>query len=177
MQISEKELEDYIFEDLTHNSGTGLRSRGLKTYHSALLYDDKVHRCKWLRQVELGPYGRADIVGFYRIKQTIFIEIFELKIVPIEVADLEQICRYQKAVEDYFGGRFDLEFRLYLVGTDFKSGHYIHNNIYSLTVVDFEYSLTGIYFNAHRGNWRRSDASSFNFLKSLHHAEEVHGYR
>jgi hypothetical protein len=176
MQISEKELEDYIFEDLTFNSGMGMLSRGLTTFHNRLLKSDIICQSKWLRQVDLGPYGRADIIGYYRYKGRIIVELFELKVVPIESGDIDQICRYQKAIEDYFGDKFSLEIYKYLIGTDIRSGHYIHNMLDDLIIAEFHYSLFGISFKSHSGAWSRNESKSFNYRKSLQNAEEVHGY-
>lgn len=177
MQISENELEDYIFDDLTFNSGMGMSSRGLTTFHNRLLKADIICKSKWLRQVDLGPYGRADIIGYFKYNGRIVVELFELKVVPIDAGDIDQICRYQKAIEDYFGDKFCLEIRKYLIGPDIRSGHYIHNMFCDLIIAEFDYSLSGIGFKSHNGDWSRNEYKSFNYRKSLQNAEEVHGYR
>lgn len=176
MQLSEKEIEDFIFEDLTHNVGMGLTHRGLTTLHTNLVVNQRYHKCKWLRQLDLGPYGRADIVGYFRADDTIYVELMELKSIPIEVADFEQILRYKKAIKEYVGKRFNLSFQMYLIGKGFNSGHYIHNCV-PVSVVEYKYSLDGLEFEVHTGNWGRPDAKNFNFIKSLQNAEAVHGYR
>lgn len=177
MQISEKELEDFIYEDLSHNMGAGLASRGLTTYHYNLLQKGIICQAKWLRQVDLGVYGRLDIVGYYKYRRKIIVELFELKNVSLTCIDFDQICRYKTAIKNFFSSRFELSFSLYLIGREIRDGHYIHNNIFDLIVSEFEYSLSGIQFETHDGRWSRSNENSFNYLKSLHNAEAVHGYR
>lgn len=177
MQLSEKEIEDFIYDDLVQNSGLTLKPRGFQTMHHHLLFEcDVICRAKWLRQVDLGTYGRADIIGYYRHLGSIHVEIVELKSVPLCSNDFDQIFRYKKAIRHYFGERFDINFHLYLIGTDINSGHYIHNEL-PVTVLTYEYGLHGIYFQRHTRTWHRSDGDNFNFQKSLKNAEAIHGYR
>ena len=165
-----------MFEDLSRNLGLGLANRGLTTIHTHLLKKEEVHTCKWLRQVDLGPYGRIDIVGYFRRHGIIYVQIIELKSVAIESADFDQILRYKTGIQRYFGNRFNLDFYLYLVGTGFNSGHYIHNNMY-MGVAEYTYNLSGISFELHTGDWYKTDEHTFNYMKALHNAELSQGYR
>ncbi len=182
MQLSEKEIEDYIFEDLTNNSGSALANRGLSTMYNDLIgIADNIPHVKWVRQLELGPYGRLDIVGYYKCYESIIIELFELKANPIKVDDFEQILRYDHALKEYaktiFRVDISIQINKYLIGTGFESGHYLHNNIPRLSVIEYSYDLSGIQFNRRPGSWCRPDAKEFNFIKSLHNAEAIYGYR
>lgn len=167
MQISERELEDYMFEDLIHNQGSGLASRGIELTYHHFLHRGKSPRIRWLRQVDLGPYGRLDIVGYYRIGYTVHVELFELKIPSIKIDDIEQICRYECGIRKYFGRHFTMDVHKYLVGSGFESGHFIHNQLYDLKIIEFEYDLSGICFSQKQGNWHRVDDHLFNPQKIL----------
>jgi hypothetical protein len=177
MQLSEKEIEDFIFEDLQNNYGLSLAKKGFTTFHTMLVQRQEIYpMVKWIRQLELGPYGRADIVGYYKAYGSIQIELIELKAVPIQIADFDQICRYKRAIMDYVGKRFDANVRMHLIGRGFESGHYLHNEI-AISVSEVTYDLDGIQFETHSGGWFRPAHKEYNFIKSLHNAEAVHGYR
>ncbi len=178
MQISEKELEDFIYEDLKNNNGTSLQERGLRTRPNELLEFDLEENIsiKWLRQVSLGAYGILDIVGYYRSHTQVYVELFELKNVPIVSGHFDQILRYKNGIQEYFGDRFKLNFHCYLVGSDFESGHYIHNSQDHFSVSEFSYGLNGIQFKTHSGGWVRTNDNNFDSLKTLKNAEAVYGY-
>jgi hypothetical protein len=174
MQLSEKEIEDFIFEDVTHNAGITLANRGFQTFHNELIFDHgTICRARWLRQVDLGPYGRADIIGYYRLGGQVCIELMELKAVPIGVGDFDQIFKYKKAIKHYFGERFDLKIQLYLIGTGVSSGHYIHNEL-PVSVYTYTYDLDGVTFRHRPRSWHRPDGDNFNSLKLLKDAKAVY---
>lgn len=171
MTISESELEELLLEDFRDNDGQLLSSRGFETALSMMAQEGSTSP-RFISQFNLGPYGIADIVGYTRLGQKIIVELFELKIVPLTVADFDQICRYRKAILRYFE-RFDIRMRMYLVGPSLSTGHYIHNCIDNLTVVTFNYNLDGIIFESHSGGWFKTD-DSFDYRKSLRNAQAVH---
>lgn len=171
MSISEKELEDFIFHDLTVNDGQFLMSRGL--------YVHTFNRVIWERQLNIEPYGIIDIVGFYRDTGKIHINILELKIVDIDPNHFEQIARYKRGIIEYLNntlkGKFKLIFNLFLIGPSIKSGHYIANEIKGLTVVEFSYDLNGLLFESSYGNWYRPDGEGKSFNDKIRsHAEKIY---
>lgn len=92
MNILEKDIEDLLFEGLT--GGTDLlEQKGLSLY-----YDH------YLRQPQLGTYGRPDIVGYsVDLKKNgerhINICILEIKKDEIDLNTLYQVCRYQAGIK------------------------------------------------------------------------------
>jgi hypothetical protein len=99
MNILEKEIEDVLFETLTSNHSL-LQQRGLFMPPTA----------EYARQIDLGTYGKPDIVGFtihpkeegYR---RIDVIIYELKKEDVNVGTLMQACRYKKGIEEYLDHR------------------------------------------------------------------------
>lgn len=168
MTISERELEDLIYQDLVENRGESIFNRGLY-----------ISMCKiWERQLNLGPYGIADIVGFDRFHGGIDIQLIELKVVPIDAGCFDQILRYKTAIEEYLDntlkGKFDYRFVLHLVGPSMSSGHYIHNSIENCIVTEYDIDLNGIRFRGHRGNWHKPTDQILSFKKSLHNGQAVY---
>ena len=176
MQFSEKELEDMMYDDLRYNGGSQMEHRGMQTAYSTAIQMGNIPKSKWLRQVAIGPYGIPDIVGYWRSGSNIVIELIELKVVPITSQHFDQILRYKKGISEHYGSRFKLHFWMHLVGPDISDGHYIHNEIRGLSLVEFKYDLTGINFTSHDHGWVRTDKSNFKQLKSLKDAETLHGY-
>lgn len=179
MQISEKELEDYIFEDLK-SDGSTLFNRGLDTPYCSLLNGVGAEGIKatWKRQVNLDPYGVADIIGFYRYSGVIHVEILELKIREVKLEDFEQISRYRRAVErmvanTYPNRKLPIKYHLTIVGTDYE-GFYV-NNLLPISVAEFTYGLSGIEFIFHTmfSNWYIREDSKRS-LKHLLNGQAVH---
>lgn len=175
MQISEQELEDFIYEDLTTNYGDELNDRGLSLIAR---YDEYQPKIKWFRQFDVGMYGRIDIVGVYRYRGNIFIDLIELKAVPIRSEDFDQICRYENAIKEYLNhtlkGDFPIYIFKYLIGTDISSGHYIHNVMRNTIVVVYNYGLEGICFDSHEGRWSKNCCDKFDLRKSIQNAQKVY---
>jgi len=179
MSISEKELEDYIFDDLTCE-GNNLLNRGLRLNFNSLLevHTPNIFNARWERQVNLDPYGIADIIGFYRYCGRIHVEILELKIREIKLEDFEQICRYRRAVErlvenTFPGRKLPIEYHLTLVGTSYD--RFYLSNLLPIRVAEFQYDLDGIEFTLHglRPSWfNRGDSNKS--LKHFFYGEKVH---
>lgn len=149
MQFSEKELEDYLFDYLSNGLEYEAVQRGLKL-------DCLFKNVLWFRQLNLEPYGIADLVGFYRDKGTIKVELIELKVVDLTVNDFEQISRYRTAIERYLRNTFKnprIDIKCTLVGKSYD-GFYCQNFM-DLNVATFKYSLDGITFRYHEAfcNW------------------------
>lgn len=170
MEITEKDLEDLIFEDL-RTGGYNLIRRG---FNCELISDRFPNRIFWYRQVPLKSYGIADIIGFSRWRGMIHVAVIELKNVPIQAADFEQLFRYRQAVKTILKNSFKhatFNIECILVGPSISSGHYIHNVCRS-TVVEFTYSLSGVEFQSHEGGWFRTDCKGMN-LRDIKCANEI----
>lgn len=156
MDITEKDLEDLMFDDLSANHGRKLEQRGFKTQLRQIPEGKK-----WLRQVQLKDYGVADIIGFARHKGRMIVDVIELKNKPLALPDYEQVFRYKKAVDEIlfntFKGHFYHDVKCFLVGPGIDSGHYLHNELYNLDVHTFKFSVDGFIFERHGTGWYRGD--------------------
>lgn len=163
MQFSEKEIEDLIFTDLEDLNGSSLKRRGFQVIHTGLMeFEDEPPTIRWFRQLDLGAYGRADIVGIYRYRGNVVVELIELKVVNLKSDDIDQICRYETGIVDAINKCFRKKVKIvvnkYLVGTGIDSGHYIANQI-NINIVEFNYDLDGFNFKQHGpiNTWHRTD--------------------
>lgn len=94
MNILENEIEDLVWHALTTNPKL-LQERGL------YLYDQYTY----VRQLHIGEYGRADIVGFNTYKnpygegRVIHVKVIELKKDVIDLNTFMQAARYAKGIK------------------------------------------------------------------------------
>lgn len=169
MHLSEKEVEDFIFDDLYMTNGKECLRRGLQLSVSELTKENKLYtNTKWFRQINLGSYGILDIVGVYRYRGVIFVELIELKVVPIESVHFEQILRYKEGIKRFLKPQLRVNFECYIVGPSIKDGHYIHNNL-DVSVIEYEYNLSGLRFKNHGPfpSWYEIDEKPIDLLKHL----------
>jgi hypothetical protein len=93
MNVLEKEIEDVLFQSLPNRAV--LKERGFIHFEN-----------KYYRQMYLGSYGQADIVGASIHKgdkeRQIDITIYELKKDEINMATLMQAMRYVRGIQTYF---------------------------------------------------------------------------
>lgn len=158
MEITERDLENLIFDDL-RDGGWHLHERGFKC---PLIADSFPNKVFWYRQVPMKSYGIADIIGFTRYRGIIHVALIELKNVPITANDFEQLFRYKQGIRTIVENTFDnvrAVISSILVGPSISSGHYI-NNVTDCTIVEFNYSLKGFDFQSHNGNWVRTDCKN-----------------
>lgn len=152
MQITEKDLEDLIFSDLEHDP-VYITQTGLRLNLLTMVNDNNIH---WMRQVDLKHYGRADIIGYSRFMGRIYVDVIELKNVPLQPDDFNQVFRYKAAVMEIlhntFKGRFSFVVNSYLIGPSMNEGHWIHNNS-NCIVYTFKFGLHGFRFTRHDGGW------------------------
>jgi hypothetical protein len=152
MQITEKDLEDLMFQDI-EQGGYHLRERGLTSF---LLSNEQPNKVYWYRQVQLKSYGIADIIGFTRRYGIIYVDIFELKNVPLCTNDFDQISRYHTAVKEIINNTFGKSVPSFvqsiLIGPDIDSGHYIHNQS-RIELYTFTFSLAGFHFQHNPRSW------------------------
>ena len=158
MQFSEKELETWIF----NSHPDELSDKGFQINLSE-------HHKKY-RQIELGCYGRLDIITIgkdyedFPMEGTyphLIINIIELKIQKITADDIDQVLRYKYAVEEILKNKNKInssrEINCYLVGPEIQSGHFISNVIEDLYLVEYSFNLSGFQFKTNSGGWRRGD--------------------
>lgn len=181
MEITEKELEDMIFKDL-NTEGMDLSEIGLDIRLNKPNLPNKVY---WRRQVCLGDYGRADIIGFARGYGWIYVDIIELKNKPITAADFEQLLRYKSAVKEILHNTFkspDYDISCILIGPSIESGHFIQENA-RCQLFTFEFTLRGFQFSGcsgwHRGKGKLTfrdifPSKTLNITKLLTNGQEVH---
>lgn len=155
MEITEKELEDLIFTDLQFDPYS-LVATGLDLSLVTLPSPNRVH---WHRQVDLKHYGRADIVGWTRYKGQIYVDVVELKNVPITNNDFNQVLRYRHAIEEAFNNsvkltRYWLRIHVscYLIGRDLNECHFVNNNT-DVKVYTYKFGLKGFQFDTAKGKW------------------------
>lgn len=152
MKLSEKELEDIVFQ----SSNESLQERGLRIYG------------KKIRQLRIGNYGIADIVTFDRDIEEIEgkdtsilnIDIVELKQDIINVQTFLQSIKYVKGITEYLEKRDFYNFRInvILIGTKVDMSSFVYlpdiirfnnecNNLYgSLKLYKVSYDVNGINF-------------------------------
>lgn len=130
---------------------------------------------KWIRQLDLGSYGRLDLVGFFRYKGVLHFELMELKKGAIDSNHFDQIFRYKTGLERYIkrlrpGLR--IECWAYLIGAEIKNGHYIQNNLYGLDLIEYSDEFGNLKFKKHscQTHWGMKNDESFDVTKLLRHA-------
>jgi hypothetical protein len=130
MEISEKELEDLIFE--TDNEY--LNERGLNIYG------------KKKRQISTFKHGILDLLTYRRYKDDfnnnyLEINIIELKKDQIDINTLNQIIRYARGVQDFMQGRGNYNYfiTLTLIGNSVN----LSNDIFAyLPILINSYSIS-----------------------------------
>ncbi|OYY99544.1 MAG: hypothetical protein B7Y37_13720 [Sphingobacteriia bacterium 28-36-52] len=149
MNVLEKELEDILFEHI--DSFEVLYERGFEHYCQ-----------RKYRQVNLGDYGVADIIGINdfesEVHREIVVNIYELKKEEISVTTFLQAIRYAKALKILLENSIkDAEFHynIILIGkrisisSDFVYLPDFYENLHIYTYkIDFN---KGIYFNKEEG--------------------------
>jgi hypothetical protein len=170
MEITEKDLEDLIFDALLYG-GDDLLDTGLDT--------DLVYRgsseTHWYRQPNLGAYGIADIIGVTRYAGKIWVDVIELKNRPLKTEDFEQVFRYETAVNEIINNTFRRpvirRIRCYLVGPSIETGHYTHNHT-GITIFTFKFTVKGFKFYRHTPNWIKSSHKNLS-IKNISYGSKV----
>jgi hypothetical protein len=146
MKFLEKDLEQIIFETSEHD----LDERGLFVPG------------KRLRQVNIGNYGIADMITYYRnpFDKEIVITVFELKKDLITVDAFLQAIRYCKGIREYLEHRkfnsfkYEIKYNMVLVGSGIedKSGFiYITDFSENISFYTYSYKFDGLRFNEESG--------------------------
>jgi len=146
MKFLEKDLEQIIFETSEHD----LDERGLFVPG------------KRLRQVNIGNYGIADMITYYRnpFDKEIVITVFELKKDFITPDAFLQAIRYCKGIREYLKHRdfnsfeYEIKYNIVLVGSDIedKSGFiYLTDFFENISFYTYSYKFDGIFFKEENG--------------------------
>lgn len=162
MQFSEKEFESYLFDELVNNDGEYLEDQdiSLPTLNTG-------SRSTWRRQVNLNPYGIADIIGVSRKPATLVVDILELKITPSEIDHFDQLARYRTGVFQILkksGFTAYIEINCFLFVNNFDKGCYLQN-ICPVSVVEYDYTLRGLQFRITKAysNWYMTAQDQVNY--------------
>lgn len=177
MEFNEKVLEDIIWDNSQSQEGRELlEERGL-------LISGKI-----FRQVELGNYGRADIITFEYLPPCVNIVVYELKKGCINVNALMQAARYVTALKRHgfksYEWNLDINYSIRLIGDSIdKNGDFafLYNILDNVVIYTYEFSLSGLNFKEVRKNWSRTEENLNNettsmitcyLEKELHNEEE-----
>lgn len=156
MSFLEKDLEDIVFEAMNTIEGKEkLRSRGL------------IVNGKPFRQVEIGNYGRIDIltVSYYSNFGFVF-SVYELKKDKIDRDALMQGCRYIEGIKQLFPDVLEhrkVSYNLILIGRDIdKKGSFVY--LYNMMprnvkIYNYSYDIDGLKFGLIPKTWCLSNPS------------------
>ncbi|MES1226361.1 MAG: hypothetical protein ABUT20_63385, partial [Bacteroidota bacterium] len=162
MQFSEKEFEDFVLGELQCNDGELFSDQDIPI--RCLSTPNIVH---WYRQVNLAPYGIADIIGVGRDRCILIVDIIELKITPSELSHFEQVLRYKTAVRHILkiaGFKGSFEINAWLFVKSFDDGAYLQNHC-PVDVAEYSFSLRGFDFKHYRKNasWVMPSAEEYKY--------------
>lgn len=154
-EISEKKLEDIVFDHLSH--AEYYKGLGEVFDHDNIL--------KVLRQVDLGPYGIADIVVIYESEfdGSIPVDIIELKKGTVGKNALMQAIRYKAGIKHQFEllGIDIGHISLTLIGgsiSDENNFSIIYRAIDDLYIYTYDLNSNGIVLKD-ECNWRFTDVN------------------
>jgi len=151
MKFLEKDLEEIVFNSCRFS----LEERGLS-----------VPRFK-KRQLRIGNYGIADIVGLHVEydydgygSDRYIIDVFELKQDKISMSAFLQSVRYAKGISSYLSKRFKLRhspyIRITLIGKDIDTTsdfiylpEILESEKFSVSFLTYSYEFNGINFKEH----------------------------
>lgn len=156
MQISEKELEDYIYNDIRNQDAMNIQARGLNLIVTTLPV-----KSYWIRQLNIDPYGIIDLIGYCKFQGELYIDLVELKVTESKLDHFEQIFRYKSGVRRYLKSKISrVNINCYLIVKDeVEEGIYIQNES-NIHVATYSYSISGIDFDMTRpfpGWYKTSD--------------------
>lgn len=144
MNISEQELEDWIY-GMYYNDPENVIERGLPIFG------------KLLRQVEIGYYGRLDLVCYKRIGRHIAVRVFELKKNEINTDTLLQAARYTRGIISFLNNRFGddvvVSTEIYLIGNSIQKDSFLYltDIFYGLEYYTYDFGFNGIEFKHEKG--------------------------
>ena len=139
MDFLEKDLEDIIWKAAQTDVGREeLKRRGLEMYG------------KIYRQVNLGGYGRCDLLTISIDDKNVCVHIYELKKEELSTSTLEQVLRYKRAVLDILLGKLhnhQVSIECTIIG---RSTNAYLERVLSAIEVDsliYRYDINGLFFD------------------------------
>lgn len=152
MDFLEKDLEDIIWNAAQTNVGREeLKRRGLEIHG------------KMYRQVNLGGYGRCDLLAISIDGKNVCVHIYELKKGELSTSTLAQVLKYKRAVLDVLLGKLhnhQISIKCTIVG---RSTNVYLERILSAIEVDsliYSYDVNGLFFD---GGWKFIDSLSVGY--------------
>lgn len=147
MNLIEKELENIILT--TPNEI--LQQKGLPIFGTKRT------------QVDLGPYGRADLITINKqydeghlgnFKPTLIITIYELKQRYLDIHTIAQVSSYLKGIKTYIEHNnkfknFEVQYFIVLIGHSIKQNmnFYFMNNLFvNADIYKYDFSIDGLNF-------------------------------
>ncbi len=149
MKFREQTLEGIIYDNALSPEGRELLTeRGLTI--SGTLF----------RQIDLGSYGRADLITieYSDDYDDVLITIYELKKEKVDTNALLQAYRYLAAIKRHVYS--EILFKICLIGESVETRGdfvFIYNELPNVEVYTYDYSITGIIFNKIGKNWTQSN--------------------
>lgn len=182
MDFLEKDLEEIIYDATLSDIGREhLLDRGLDICG------------KVFRQVNLGPYGIADLIsvnymhkildlvegGLISKTRYVHVTIYELKKDSVNINTLTQALRYRTAINEIiesrfskFGDQLKVYINIVLVGKTFDKSNgmsWLLNELERIEVYTYNYSLTGLQFEEIPAKgWSYDEAPNLKFTPSLY---------
>lgn len=168
MNILEKDIEEILYEYIDDKET--MKEHGFWCLEQ-----------KYYRQVNLGVYGIADIIGvsFNKIKsyRILSVTIYELKKDYINIDTLIQAARYVKAIERIFNNKnkellkiSKINVRIVLIGREIEiDSDFVFLADFIDDVYLYTYSLdfiSGLRFNSHKGFFKTGE-TELDFTKYL----------
>lgn len=159
-----KEFLEKSLEDVIYDSANDSYQRELLKQHGLPI------RGKMYRQLDLGAYGRADLVTFCLGNKafetrTLYVDVYELKRGVLTIEALLQANRYLTALETFFSEtkdiceRFLFQGRVILIGSEIENGNDFsrllchlpsHNIDIEYRFYTYKFCLGGLYFRPYR---------------------------
>lgn len=150
----ERDLEDIIWDaQATKEGRMNLEKRGLSI-------DGKM-----FRQVELGRYGRLDLLTASIFKRTINATIYELKGHKVNAQTMSQAAKYGTAIREYVGNVYEglnISIRYILIGRelDLRSDFvYLYNESSLFEIYTYSFDIDGISFHNHDKSYCLEDGA------------------
>ena len=147
MDFIEKDLEDIIWNASQTDIGREeLKNRGLEIHG------------KMYRQVNLGDYGRCDLLTISIDGKNVCVHIYELKKGELSTSTLTQVLKYKRAVLDVLLGKLhnhQVSIKCTIVG---RSTNGCLERILSSIEVDsliYRYEVNGLFFDE---GWKFRDS-------------------
>ena len=158
MKFLEKDLETLIWENTETCYERGLAIRRIGKY---------MGDCRF-RQLNLGPYGIADLVNtrYYPEENSLFIQVIECKKDEINLNTYAQAKRYLTAIKEvvqhHYGiteGESYVSQEMILIGRKFETSGdfpFVYNEDSDCHAYTYEYGIDGLRFTLVQRHWAKN---------------------